>query len=56
MKKQYTATWFTLDGNRHELYPLYAVSDEAARGQVIDFIVNYQKKGKLTDLTSIVLS
>lgn len=52
MKKQYEGIWFSSDGNRHTLYPLYAESLDEAKAQVEDFII-YSKKEDYTDIKSI---
>lgn len=44
MKNQFTLEWYTTDGNRHELYPVYAETEKEAIDQTRDFIENYQKK------------
>lgn len=38
MKNQYEAVWFNTDGNRHELWPIYAHSDDVAKQQAKDFM------------------
>ena len=54
MNKQYEAIWFTIDGNRHTLWPIYATTEDEAKKQVLDFI-DYSKKTRFTNLESIVI-
>jgi hypothetical protein len=54
MKKQYMAIWSTVDGNRHELWPIYAHSEDEAKAQIVDFI-DYSKKTEFTVMDSITI-
>jgi hypothetical protein len=39
MKKQYEATWYNTDGNRHQLWPIYENCEKEARQRAIDFML-----------------
>jgi|GEM_PF-3899574 len=51
MKKQYKATWHNTDGNRHELWPIYAKTVNEAKIEAESFMK--YRWGKFADIRSL---
>lgn len=53
MKKQFEAVWMTTDGNRHELWPIYANNETEARTEAVDWMCH--RHGKYAVIDSLKL-